>query len=112
MRIALPTTDGRLCMHFGHCERFVLVDVDLEKREAIATREAVPPPHEPGVLPRWLAEQGAGVIIAGGMGRRAQDLFAASGIEVVLGAPDRPTDDVIADWLAGSLRVGSNPCDH
>jgi predicted Fe-Mo cluster-binding NifX family protein len=45
-----------------------------------------PPLHEPGVLPRWLSEMGATTIIAGGMGVRAQQLFAQNNIQVVVGA--------------------------
>ena len=28
MRFAIPLAEGQLCMHFGHCEQFALVDVD------------------------------------------------------------------------------------
>lgn len=28
MKIAIPMAGGQLCMHFGHCEQFALVDVD------------------------------------------------------------------------------------
>ena len=73
MRIAVPTANGKLCMHFGHCQQFVLVDVEGE--EITKVEAATPPPHAPGVLPKWLHEQGANVIIASGMGMRAQNLF-------------------------------------
>ena len=72
-------------MHFGHCEQFALVDVDEDGPQAAeAPRSLTPPPHEPGLLPRWLHEQGADVVIAGGMGQRAQQLFAQSGIRVLV----------------------------
>ncbi|MFW5775576.1 MAG: NifB/NifX family molybdenum-iron cluster-binding protein, partial [Chitinivibrionales bacterium] len=69
MRIAIPVAQGKLCMHFGHCQVFSLITV--EKDQIVATEELVPPPHEPGILPRWLKEQNADIIIAGGMGGRA-----------------------------------------
>ena len=53
-------------MHFGHCERFALLDVDLDARAITVREDLTPPPHEPGVLPRWLAEQGVGLVLAGG----------------------------------------------
>ncbi|NLF18973.1 MAG: ATPase, partial [Lentisphaerae bacterium] len=28
MRLAIPIADGRLSLHFGHCESFALIDVD------------------------------------------------------------------------------------
>ena len=90
MKIAVPLANGLLAMHFGHCQQFALVDVDDETKQITQTSELTPPPHEPGVLPMWLHEQGADVIIAGGMGNRAQSLFAQNGIQVVVGAsPER-----------------------
>ena len=112
MKIAIPTVDGKLCMHFGHCEQFALVEVDDESQGVIGTRYLAPPAHEPGVLPRWLGEQGADVIIAGGMGQRAQGLFAQSGIKVVVGAPAEMPEDIVAAYLSGTLEAGQNVCDH
>ena len=112
MRIAIPTADDRLCMHFGHCQKFVLIDVDEDKRTITGKTEAVPPPHEPGVLPKWLHDQQVGVIIAGGMGMRAQQLFREYGIEVVVGAPAEHPQTVALGWLDGTLATGSNVCDH
>lgn len=112
MRIAVPMADGKLCTHFGHCEQFALVDVGQGSSDIGSIRYLTPPPHEPGVLPRWLHEQGADVIIAGGMGRRAHSLFEQQGITVVVGAPAEKVEDVIRAYLAGTLRVGRNACDH
>ena len=75
IKIAIPLAEGKLCMHFGHCETFALIDVDLEQRKIIGRVDLTPPPHEPGVIPKWVAAQGAGLILAGGMGQRAQDIF-------------------------------------
>jgi ATP-binding protein involved in chromosome partitioning len=112
MKIAIPVTYGQLSAHFGHCEQFALVDVDPSGKKIIGTEYAVPPPHEPGVLPRWLHEQGVNVIIAGGMGQRAQQLFAQNGIEVVVGAKCRNVQETVADYLRGTLQTSENPCDH
>lgn len=111
MKIAIPLADGKLCMHFGHCEQFALIEVDAAK---IITGKTLvtPPPHEPGVLPRWLAEKGVNQIIAGGMGQRAQDLFAENGIAVVIGAMGDTPEQLVAEFLAGTLITGANACDH
>jgi predicted Fe-Mo cluster-binding NifX family protein len=110
MRYAIPTEDGRLTAHFGHAGVFTLIDV--ENGQVCRTQAVNPPPHEPGVLPRWLKEQGVNVIIAGGMGQRAQSLFAESGIQVVVGAPSEPADELVRKHLAGTLATGDNVCDH
>ena len=112
MKIAIPMADGKLCMHFGHCEQFALVEVDEAAKTITGTTYLTPPPHEPDVLPRWLHEQGANVIIAGGMGQRAQGIFAASSIKIVVGAPAETPEGVVSAYLSGTLQVGSNACDH
>ncbi len=112
MKIAIPMADGRLCMHFGHCERFALIEVDEARKQVGKTEMLVPPPHAPGVLPAWLHEQGADVIIAGGMGGRAQDLFAQNGIKVLVGAPAEAPEALVNAFLSGTLETGQNVCDH
>ena len=112
MKIAIPLAAGRLCMHFGHCEQFALVDVAEKNGNATQTTLVTPPPHEPGLLPRWLHEQGATVIIAGGMGQRAQQLFGQSGVKVVVGAPSETPETLVSAYLDGSLQCGGNTCDH
>lgn len=96
MRIVIPLAEGKLTNHFGHCKRFALVDVDPETKVILRREDIEAPPHEPGLLPSWLAERGVTVVIAGGLGQRAQGLFAQQGIHVVTGA----------------LAKGTNACDH
>ncbi len=112
MKIAIPMADGKLCMHFGHCEQFALIDADEKTKKIIDQHLLTPPAHEPGVLPKWLHEQGVNVIIAGGMGQRAQSLFAENGIKVVVGAPGAEPDALVISYLEGSLVSGANVCDH
>jgi len=112
MKIAIPVADGKLCMHFGHCDQFALVEADRENRTVKGKTMLTPPPHEPGVLPRWLHEQGASVIIAGGMGQRAQALFAERGIQVLVGAPEGTPETLVEQYLKGTLISGVNVCDH
>ena len=112
MRIAIPIAGGRLSAHFGHCEEFALIDVDTDNKSVVATATAPAPPHQPGLLPRWLAERGANVIIAGGMGMRAQNLFAEQNIQVIVGAPSAEPKAIAEQYLAGTLATGDNICDH
>lgn len=112
MKIAVPTAGGKLCLHFGHCEEFVLVETDAERKQVTNRQSLTPPPHEPGVLPKWLHEQGADMIIAGGMGRRAQQLFQQYGIEVIVGAPSLAPEELAEACLHGRLEAGENICDH
>jgi len=110
MRYAVPTAEGKLALHFGHCDSFSVFDVEDGK---IVSSEALDaPPHQPGLLPRWLAEHNVNVIIAGGMGGRAHALFDQAGISVVVGAPRAEPKSIVEQHLAGTLATGDNLCDH
>ena len=110
MRYGMPTSDGTLAMHFGHADAFTFVDVADGRITNV--QQATPPAHAPGVLPAWLKENSVDIIIAGGMGSRARDLFTASGIEVVVGAPSAAPEALVEQHLAGALQAGDNVCDH
>ncbi len=112
LRFAVPLAQGKLCSHFGHCEMFAFVDVDAATRGILKSSAATPPPHEPGVLPRWLGELGVNTIIAGGMGASAQKLFAEREIEVITGAPVGMAEELVIGYLTGTLKTGDNTCDH
>lgn len=111
MKFAVPTNQGKLCAHFGHCEAFALIDTDGDGKVVNETY-ITPPPHEPGLLPPWLSQQGVNCIIAGGMGSRAKELFAAQGVNVVTGAQGEEPRAIVEDYLKGTLQTGVNTCDH
>ncbi len=113
MKIALPVVQGQLSRHFGHCEKFFIAEVEASTGSIMNKTEEEPPPHEPGVLPAWLKEKGADLIIAGGMGNRAEGLFRSNGIDVVTGASSSdPVEKIISDYCTGKLATGDNLCDH
>ena len=112
MRIAIPVANNTICMHFGHCEQFYLFDVDVEQKTVSEAIKLTPPPHEPGAFPRWLNEQKVNLIIAGGMGQGARNIFAQNGIEVYVGAPTEEPKKLIEKYIEGKLTFGVNACDH
>jgi Mrp family chromosome partitioning ATPase/predicted Fe-Mo cluster-binding NifX family protein len=112
MKIAVPVTQGILSSHFGHCEQFVLFDVSADGKTIESRQELTPPPHEPGTFPKWLREQGASIVIASGMGARAQSLFTENGVQVVAGTNAGDPEIIVRDFLAGQLKTGANICDH
>ncbi len=112
MKIAMPTSNFKLCAHFGHCEKFALVDIDEGKKKIISTTYIIPPSHEPGLYPKYLANRGANFIIANGMRRMAQKRFNEYSIKVITGAqPDSP-EKIVEAFLNNSLVIGPNMCDH
>ncbi|MBW1666909.1 MAG: P-loop NTPase [Deltaproteobacteria bacterium] len=107
---AVPVAGGKLSAHFGHCEQFALVETEGGKIKGKTMH--TPPAHEPGVLPKWLHEKGAHIIIAGGMGTRAQQIFNENGIRVITGAPAGSPEELVSQYLSETLETGDNLCDH
>lgn len=103
--------DGQISQHFGRCPYYLLVDVEGDE---IKKTDIVNNPyyenHVPGVVPQFISEQGANVMIAGGMGPRAIDLFGNLGIAVVTGAVGN-TGNVLQAYLKGEIS-GVEPCKH
>ncbi len=112
MIIAIPTNGNLLSQHFGRCRTYTFFDIDEENRNISAERTEVPPAHEPGVLPAWIAEVGGSVVITGGMGPRAIQLFEQRGIQVVLGVPSVSPRQAAESFLAGNLQAGKSSCSH
>ena len=112
MRYAVPITDNKMSAHFGHCQHFALIDAD-EAKGVILNKEVLPSPgHQPGFLPAWLAEQGVSVVIAGGMGSRAQNIFQENHIQVIVGVIENDPEKAVLDHIKGKLATGDNICDH
>ena len=110
VRIAFPTNDRiHVEEHFGHAKEFAFVNVESGKPGV--AEFIVPPPHAPGVIPKFVGDHNANVIITGGMGQMAVDLFKQQGIEVILGAQGT-IDDVISVYLEGTLESSGSVCDH
>ena len=87
-RIAVAAEDdrgleGEVGAHFGRCPYYVLVEAN---GDTVAGSRIVSNPyfelHRPGVMPRFIRDLGANVIIAGGMGPRAIEMFHSFGIDV------------------------------
>jgi len=110
MKIAMPVQGGKLSQHFGHSEQFSLFEI--EDQSIRGKEDVTPPPHEPGLLPRWLKEHGVTLVIAGGMGQMAKMIFEQAGIQVICGAASESPDSVVDSYLKGELETGDNACDH
>ena len=108
--IAVPMMAGSFSSHFGGAEAFALYSVDETTGEVGERRVMSPPEHGRGVFPVWLRQQGAEVVLAGGMGPRAIDIFAHQGIEVVLGVAGTDPDEVVQQFLSGTLVTSGEPC--
>ncbi len=112
LRIAISVSGGKLCTHFGHCESFAMFDVNCAEKQIIDFQSIPSPGHQPGILPEFLRSNGVNLVITGGMGQRAQDLFGKADINLILGVPEDNPEDIVKAYLEGNLRAGENICDH
>lgn len=107
MKIAVAREEKNVSGHFGHCEGFMIYE--LEENKGLNRSFIKNPGHRPGYLPLFLKELNVNVIIVGGMGETAQQLFNESGIEVVVGAKGF-CDDVVQKYIQGELKSTGNVC--
>ncbi|AGB41029.1 hypothetical protein Halha_1070 [Halobacteroides halobius DSM 5150] len=108
-KLAIPTNGEQVASHFGRCPEFTIVEIEGD--EIVKQQVIENPGHKPGFLPRFLNEKGVDFILAGGMGRKAVNLFDENNIEVVTGATGE-IDTVIKSYLANSLETEEDICDH
>ena len=107
MRVAIPTENGFVSAHFGHCSSYTIFDVEDGNA---SDKKVIPNPgHKPGFLPGYLAEKGVDTVITGGMGPHAQKLFVRNKIDVILGIHG-PLEAVIENFLKNGLTPGEDLC--
>ena len=114
MIICIPTKDGKLCAHFGNCESFTFAEVNPETKEIINIEENIPEDGISCQSASWIAQKGANIVLAGGMGGRPQNIFAQAGLKIIAGCPELPTKEIVEKYLSNTLEAGVNTCsgDH
>ena len=109
MKIAIPITEEQVVSaHLALCDMFAIFHI--ENDEPRHRDFCVAPPHKPGSLPRWLIEKGVDVVIAVGIGQQAIDFLEKDRIEVIYGVESMDPDELIEQYIAGTLVSGSNIC--
>jgi predicted Fe-Mo cluster-binding NifX family protein len=112
MKIAIPLTDTNgFSSHYGGSAKFAVYDVDPARRVVQRRSIVTPSEAEPCAWPPLLHAEGVTVVLAGGMGRGAQQNMLNNGVEVVIGVPPAEPDVLVAAYLAGEIRSGVNACE-
>jgi predicted Fe-Mo cluster-binding NifX family protein len=107
MKIAIASEGNFVAEHFGHCEGFTIFKV--ENKETREKEFIANPGHKPGFLPNFLNDLGVKVIIAGGMGGGAIEIFKEKGIEVITGVTGS-LETTIEKYLRNELRSSGSVC--
>jgi predicted Fe-Mo cluster-binding NifX family protein len=107
MKIAISTDAGFVSAHFGRCPSFIIAEIGEGK--ILKIEEINNPGHQPAFLPNFLAEKGVKYIICGGMGNRAQMLFAEKKITPIIGVTGK-IEEVIEKFAQGELKGGESLC--
>ena len=110
MKICIPTSEGKLCGHFGHCDSFTFAEINPEIKEILNIEERIPEEGISCQSASWISEQGVSKVLAGGMGGRPMMMFAQNGVEVVAGCPELPIKEVLEQYMANTLETGENAC--
>ncbi|MCK5731635.1 MAG: NifB/NifX family molybdenum-iron cluster-binding protein [Tenericutes bacterium] len=109
MRVALAVDNNMITQHFGHCEYFVVYEVENEE---IKGSEIIKnPPHQKGHLPKFLKENNINVVITGNMGQMAVNLMNNLDIQCIKGVKGNLVD-VINAYVDGSLESKDITCDQ
>jgi len=109
--IAVPAdNNGFLAEHFGHCEKFAFYHI--ENNQIVRTELLTPPAHAEGVIPKWVGDNKANIVLAGGMGKKAKDLFAVVGVEVLTGVEYAAAEEIVKSYLNNTLMCSGAVCNH
>lgn len=109
-KLAIPVENGLLSEHFGRANKFAFYEI--EKGKIINHFISSPPPHEEGVIPRWLIENNVTDLLAGGIGPKAVQILYQTGMNVYIGVEKNTADNLALDFINNSLKSGKNYCHH
>lgn len=109
-RIAIPTANGVLFPHFGRAPQVTFFTVVAGK--VTDTEVLTAPEHAHGAMPRFMAQHNCTDVICGGLGGGAVELLNQLGIQVHGGAPELPVEQVVEQYLSGTIVYGDSACSH
>ena len=111
MKIAVPTRDGRVDDHFGHCAYYTIFEV-VDSQVVNVSKMASPEGCgcKSGIAP-VLRQMGVTLMLAGNMGQGARNVLEAQRIEVIRGCSG-DVEELVKSYLAGNVSDNGQACDH
>ena len=111
MKIAVPTRDGMVDNHFGHCDHYTIFTINDGE---IKMKEIRPSPQGCGCksgIVLVLRQKGVQTMLAGNMGEGARNVLESHDIKVVRGCSGN-IDELVRAYLAGEIRDNGEACSH
>ncbi|HOY32759.1 MAG TPA: NifB/NifX family molybdenum-iron cluster-binding protein [Bacteroidales bacterium] len=109
MKVAVPTRQGQVDDHFGHCEYYTIFTIENGKVEK---QEMMESPIGCGCksnIAPMLAQMGVKVMLAGNMGEGALCILSDSGIQVYRGCFG-DVENVISNYLENNIKDSGIGC--
>ena len=109
MRIAVPTREGRVDDHFGHCDHYTVFTIEENN---VVEKFDMPSPQGCGCksgIAADLQQLGVEVMLAGNMGEGAKNKLSAHCIKVVRGCSG-DVDALVERYLAGEVDDSGYSC--
>lgn len=111
-KLAIPTREGRVDDHFGHCDHYSVFTIDDNKQ--VLSTERLDSPQGCGCksdIASVMQQMGITMMLAGNMGMGAFNKLSAHGISVIRGCKG-DINDVLDAYLKGKLTDSAKSCDH
>jgi predicted Fe-Mo cluster-binding NifX family protein len=111
MKIAVPTRDGHIDDHFGHCAYYTIFDV--ENGQIVATSRLDSPEGcgcKSGIAAD-MEKMGIEVMLAGNMGEGAKNKLESHNIKVIRGCRG-DIEMVVRAYLIGLIKDSGEVCSH
>lgn len=102
MKVAVPTREGRVDDHFGHCDHYTIFTIEGKQ---VISREVLASPQGCGCksgIAADLEKMGVEVMLAGSMGDGALNKLSAHNIRVIRGCRG-DIEAVVSGFLAGFI---------
>ena len=106
MRIAIPLKQNKFSLNFSACDQFAFIEIKKGTRQILDAQYKTPLSFNLDALPRWIRENEVDLILAGGMGQRAKEIFAQNQIDVRVGFLNGSIKEVIEKFIESQLSRG------
>ena len=111
MKIAVPTRDGHVDDHFGHCAYYTIFEVEEGR---ILSTSRLDSPEGCGCksgIAADMEQMGISVMLAGNMGEGAKNKLESHNIKVIRGCKG-DVEAVVKGYMLGFGMDSGEGCDH